>query len=179
MDRFDHPETDEPAGTTLAVYALLQGIPPDAWIDGTVIDQGIRLDRLRALQGLAHFLAQEIEDTLIGAMDSDHVDLPGIGRLVRSETSSSKWSTEHASDRMREDLARAVATSIALDIATGAIDTTRRNIALAAINAAYEAIPSFSSLKVAGRSRFGLHIGDYRTYSTSYKVTVEHLEGED
>lgn len=168
----------DPASLVLGYLAELRGIPPEDWTDGPVTDRALRLARLDALSILVSFLAAELETDLIDSMETDTVDIPGGGRLVRSETSSSTWNGEHASEQMRHDLALAVATALAVDVATGAIDTGRRNIALAAVNAAYEAIPSFSSLKVAGRKRFGLEIGDYRTYSTSYKVHVEQEEDE-
>src|SRR5262245_30226161 len=157
----------------LSCIAQLLPVPLDEWTNGNLRELGIRYHRLRALMNICRFAADEIEEDLAATMETDIVDVPGVGRLLRSEVHPSSWRADNSAEQMRDDLARAVAQSIALDIATGEIDEMKRNVAMATMRAAYEAIPSFSSLKQAGRRRFGLMIGDYRTYDTRYRVTVE------
>lgn len=171
-------DVPDPAALVLGHLAELRGMPEEDWTHGPVSELGFRLHRLRQLQGLAHAIAQEIEDSLVASMETNTVEVASLGRLVRSEQTTSTWRDGGAAERMRDDLARAVADSISLDVATGEINVGTRNVALVAIRAAYDAIPAFSSLKVAGRQRFGLHLGDYRSYATHYRVTVESIEDE-
>ena len=96
---------------------------------------------------------------------------PLSGRAI--SCSAYQWRDGDAGRRMREDLAAAVASEVALDVATGEVDPMKRNVALAALRVAYEAIPSFSSLKQAGRERLKLRISDYRTYTNFYSVKLE------
>ena len=177
MDRLDHPESDEPAGMTLAVMALLRGIPEDAWTDGPTDDVALRLHRLRVFISTLQFYADACEQTLIDSMEGDSMIARHVGQVRRVEKTSSTWIGEHASSRLRDDLTQAVANNVATDIATGGIDPMKRNIARAAMSLALEAIPSFSSLNKAGRERLGLHLDDYRTFATHYRIVIEATDG--
>ena len=161
-------DVPDPPALALSCLAQLRGVQRDAWIDADLIDRAASLDRLRAIQALAHELAQDIEGELAATMEADVLDLAGM-RLVRSEGTSSSWRNEHSSQVMRDDLSLAVATNVALDVGTGEVDPIKRNIAVATMRTALEAIPSFSSLNKRGRERLGLRMGDYRT---TYKVAV-------
>jgi len=165
------------ATVALAALAELAGIPEDDWCDGTIADLGLRFHRLEALDRLVHSLLSAIDQTLVDSMDEDIAAFPG-GRLHRTEKESSAWKTKESAKHLRDDLTRAVADNIALDVATGDLDPMKRNVARATMALALEAIPSFSSLNKAGRERLGLHIGDYRDFATHYKVTVEALDDE-
>jgi hypothetical protein len=112
-------------------------------------------------------------------MDEDEVTFPGVGRLVRSEKLTTKWRDKSSGEQMRDDLATAVASAVALDVATGEVDPMKRNVALAAIRTAYEAIPSFNNLKVAGRKRLGLRMDDYLAYDSHYVVSLEPVMEEE
>ena len=148
----------------------------DEWLEGTVVDRGLLLARLRRLASTVASIADEVEESLVGSMETEVVEVPGLLRMERTESRRSTWHDEASPSRMRDDLAGAVAIDVALDVGTGELDPVKRNIALATMRAAYEALPSFSSLKQAGARRFGLNIGNYRAFSTTYKVMVETLE---
>jgi len=170
--------TDEidPGTVVLTALAELRPMKPDEWTDGPIFERAVRLDRINALVALLMERREQIEESLIPSMVDDVVPVAGVGRLVREEKWSSTWRTGNSSQQMRDDLATAVATSVATDVATGDIDQMRRNIALQALRVAYRAIPSFSSLNKAGREELGLHIDDYRSSSSHYKVTLQPEE---
>lgn len=163
----------EPAAALLGVRMELDGIPPNAWTEGLVSELALRLDRVSGLIAKLSEVRTWLELDLADRMEADYVPIPGVGRLHRTEFTSSGWKYDGAGDRMREDLANAVAMDVALDVATGEVEPMKRNVALAAIRAVYEAIPAFSSLKAAGPKRFGVRISDYRNYSKAYRVAME------
>jgi hypothetical protein len=101
------------------------------------------------------------------------VPVAGVGLLRRQRAYRERWRGEDSSREMRRDLAEAAAATVALDLATGEVITERRNVALAAIYAAFEAVPSFTNLLVAGRRKFHLSIDDYRERDPYFKVTIE------
>jgi len=166
----------DPGTVVLTALAELRGIPADDWTEGPVFDRTVRLDRATALIEMLQDCVRDIELSLIDSMEEDEMTFPGIGQLKREEKSTSTWRDGDAGRRMREDLASAVAAEVALDVATGELDPMKRNVAMAALRVAYDAIPSFSSLKTAGRQRLGLDIGDYRRVSTYYTVTLARSE---
>lgn len=168
----------DPAALVLGYLAEIRGIHADDWTEGTVDELGLRLQRVRVLQGVLHRIGQDIEDTVVASMTEDTAAFPG-GQLHRNEVRSSAWIDDSASERMRDDLAAAVAYEVALDVASGEVDPMKRNVALRAIRTAYEVIPSFSALKTAGQRRLGLHIGDYRSFGTTYKIAIEALDDEE
>jgi len=167
-DRVDY----EPAQALLGVREELDGITPTAWTEGTVSELALRLDRLSGLVTKLTEIKSWLEIDLVDRMEADEVPIAGIGRLVRSKFVSSGWKYDGAGEQLRNDLANAVAADVALDVATGEVEPMKRNVALAAIRAAYEAIPAFSSLKAAGPKRFGVKISDYRNYSDAYRVNL-------
>lgn len=163
----------EPATAVLVALVELRAMPPGAWTEGTTLDLAIRLDRVSSLQALLAAARAEIETDLADRMEADEIPVPGVGVLKRTPAKREAWRFAHSSDQMREDLALAVASAVALDVASGELDQMKRNVALAAVRAAYEVIPSFSSLKTAGRKRFNLRLEDYRTSDEYYKVALE------
>jgi surface antigen len=74
---------------------------------------------------------------------------------------------------MRDDLAHAVANKLSIDLITGEVDRGKRALILEATRIAYEAIPSFSNLKVQGREALGLRMDDYRTFDKVHKVKIQ------
>lgn len=169
---------DPELATMLAAFIdQIDYIALDTWTEGPVDELGIRLHRARVLQGILHRIDEELEEALIPAMDTDIVGFPG-GRLHREETRRSTWTDGEAGERMRDDLAAAVARTIAMDNATGEIDSMKRMVALHTMRTAYEAIPSFSTLLKAGRTRLGLRLGDYRRYDTGYRITIDTEEDD-
>ena len=115
--------------------------------------------------------ARRSRSTLAGLDGDRHPRPPGLGHVVRAETSRSTWSSDSAPERLRDDLARAVADDVAIDIATGEIDPMKRNVALHALRAAYEAIPSFSSIKQAG--------GTASACTSGTTASRQHLHRQD
>jgi len=163
----------EPATALLGVLEELQAIPPDEWTDGDMTELALRLDRVVALRAHLEEVQHWVELSLVERMDSDEVIVPNVGRLRRSRSYRGAWRDSHAGERMRDDLAHAVARAVSVDVGTGDMDPVKRNIALHAIQTAYEAIPSFSSLKVTGQKRLGLDLMDYRSFDAYYSVKLE------
>lgn len=166
----------EPAAIVLGALMEIRNIKPDDWTDGPVFDLAYRLDRVEGLITTLQEIASWLELVLSESMIEDDLPIPGIGYLHRQEKQRSTWRYPGASDEMRQNLAEAVASDVARDVATGEIDPMKRNVALAALRAAYEAIPSFSSIKVPGRIRFHVDLEDYRTAETYYTVKIERAE---
>jgi len=169
----------DPGTVVLTALAELRGIPDDRWLEGSVFERVIRLDRAKTAAFVMKEAIAAIELSLIDSMDEDEMTFPGIGRVTRSEKLTTKWRDPGSGERMREDLAFAAASSVAVDVATGEVDPMKRNVALAAIRTAYEAIPSFNNLKVAGRKRLGLKMDDYLAYDSHYVVKLESDEDEE
>jgi len=163
----------EPSRALAAALDEVRDIPGDTWTEGDLTELALRLDRVNALRQKLDEIKTWLELDLADRMEGEYAAIPGIGRLHRTEFTSSGWKYDGAGERLRDDLADAVSRDIALDIATGELDPMKRNVALAAVRAAYEAIPAFSSLKAAGNKRFGVRISDYRNYSKAYKVALE------
>lgn len=166
-------EDVEPATVMLVALAELRGVRPDAWTEGTRFDLAVRLSRTDALLSMLHEARGWMELMLSESMESDEEVVPAVGVLHREEKSRSKWRYPGAGDQLREDLTAAVARTVATDVATGELDPMKRNVVIAAMRTAYEAIPSFSSLKVAGQRRLSLDMKDYRTEETYYGVRLE------
>ena len=162
----------DPMHVLLGTLVELRSLPPDDWLEGPLTDRAIRLDRLLALTAQLRKIQDWLELNLAEDMEDDTVVTP-VGTLRRTPVNRSAWANSGSGERMRDDLAHAVAADIAMDVGTGELDPIKRNVALAALRAAYDAIPSFSEIKVAGRKRFKLRMEDYRTYSTHYTVQIE------
>lgn len=166
----------EPAAILLGQVAEIQGIAPDTWTEGTVSEVALRLDRVEYLIAKLNEISGWLETVLTESMEEDAFELPGIGLFHRQEKKRSTWRYKHSGEQLRNDLAAAVAADVSMDVATGELDPLKRNIALATMRAAYEAIPSFSSINVPGRKRFGLDLEDYRTTETYYGIKIERNE---
>jgi hypothetical protein len=163
----------EPATALLGVLEELQAIPPNDWTEGDLAELALRLDRVTAVREHLYEVQGWLELSLAERMDTDEVTVPHVGRLRRTRGFRGTWRDSDASARMREDVAHAVARAVAVDVGTGDIDPVKRNVALHAIQTAYEAIPAFSSLKVAGQKRLGLDLLDYRNFDAYYTVKLE------
>lgn len=163
----------DPTGVALGLLAEISRVHGYAWVEGTVNDRALRLRLLREMSARCLEAAADIEMSLTESMESDAVAVAGVGRILRREKTSSSWRYDGAGDRLRDDLADAVARVVALDVSTGEMDPMKRNIARAAMQEAFAAIPAFSSIKAAGKSRLGLMISDYRVYSRSYCIDIE------
>jgi hypothetical protein len=163
----------EPSRALAVAMEEVRHISGDVWTEGHISELALRLDRVKALAEKLTEIRAWLEIDLADRMEADEVRVPGIGRLVRTKFTSSGWKYDGAGEQLRNDLANAVAVDVSMDIGSGEIDPIKRNIALAAIRAAYEAIPAFASLKAAGPKRFGVKISDYRNYAEVYRVNLE------
>lgn len=163
----------EPSRALAAALIEVRDITGDTWTEGHISELALRLDRVNSLRQKLDEIKGWLEIDLADRMEGEYLPIPGIGRLHKTEGTSSGWKTESASEMLREDLANAIARDLALNVATGELDQLVANVARATMKAAYEAIPAFSSLKAAGPKRFGVKISDYRNYSTTYKVALE------
>lgn len=166
----------EPAAVLHGAFSEIRCVETDAWTEGLMVEQATRLDYTIALISHLREIQAMLELSLAESMEIDDLPVDGVGVLHRIEKRTSTWAYAGAGERMRDDLAMGVAREVALDVATGELDPMKRNVAMAAMRAAYEAIPSFSEIKVAGRRRFGLRMDDYRSYSTRYSVEIESIE---
>jgi len=165
----------DPGTVVLTATAELNGIEPDGWTEGTHFELAVRLARTEHLIELLKEREEWLRLILAESMEADEEVVSGVGVLKRHKRDRSTWRYPEAGNQMREDLASAVAREVALDVATGEMDPMKRNVALAALRTAYEAIPSFSSLKVTGSKRLGLKLWDYRKSDEYYTVTLEDL----
>lgn len=148
----------------------------DSWIDGGIGDLARRLAAIRELRATLDVLANEVEDTLATAMPADNIPISGVGMVKRVGSWRSTWRYDGAGDAMRTDLASAIARAVSINYSTGELDEEKQNIARETMRVAYEAIPSFSALKKAGRKRLGLAIGDYREFTEYYRCVIERSD---
>src|SRR5262245_57043608 len=103
----------------LSCIAQLLPVPLDEWTNGNLRELGIRYHRLRALMNICRFAADEIEEDLAATMETDIVDVPGVGRLLRSEVHPSSWRADNAAGEKGGRVGRGVATGGELTDATG------------------------------------------------------------
>ena len=121
-------------------------------------------------------LVDDLSDELAARMEADQVRVPGVGMLERKRERRSTWPHEHSSVEFRKAVGDTAVNRIALDVGTGELDPVRRNIGRAVVDLLWEYVPSFSSVKAAGK-RDGIDVDQFRT--TSYVERVElSLEGE-
>jgi hypothetical protein len=116
-----------------------------------------------------------LEMELAARLETDITALPGVGVVRRGYTRRSEWRDAHSSADLRADVGTAIAQHVALDVGTGEIDPLRRNIAKATVDAMYEVLPSFSSVKAPAK-KYGIQIGDYRRFTDQPVVTVDPVE---
>src|SRR5215510_6048467 len=134
--------TPDPATLALSAAAELRGIPLDDYTEGPINDRALMLHRLRVLSQLCKDRADAIEESLVGSMETDRMLIPGLGDLVREEVTRDSWKDGGANERLRDDLARSVATAVAVNEITGEVDEIVRRTAMVTMRAAYDAIPS-------------------------------------
>lgn len=170
----DDPST-EPLALAEQAIGWLKSVEADAWVEGGVPGNAAMLRTLRALRDVVDERVGWLETVLIDSMEDDEVGVRGVGRVVRRKVPRTTWINKASGENMRRDLRNAVAADIALDIETGEIDERKRNIALATMTAAYEAIPAFSDVKKSGLFRFRLNMDDYRHTDYGYRIEIEDL----
>lgn len=127
------------------------------------------VDRLREI-------VVQLEMELAARVERDVTPVAGVGIVYRGYTKRSEWRDENSSADLRHDLGEAVASHVALDNATGEVDSIKRNIARATVDAMFELIPAFSSVKAPAK-KYGLKISNYRTFRDVAVVTIT-TEGE-
>lgn len=161
-----------PEDVLAQVLLDLERLKPDQWEDGELGDKARRLHLVRQVLDHLRLAADLLEMNIAREMRTDLEQVPGLGDVYRTEETRSAWRDDDSASRMREDVATAVANKIAIDLLTGEVDRGKRAVVMEAFRLAYEAIPSFSNLKVAGRKHLGLRMDDYRTFDTTYRVKI-------
>jgi hypothetical protein len=151
----------------------LERLKPDQWEAGELGDQARRLHLVRRALDYLRGVADLLEMGVASGMRADLEQVPGLGDVYRTEELRSTWLDDSSPSRMRDDLAHAVANKLSIDLITGEVDRGKRALILEAIRIAYEAIPSFSNLKVQGRKALGLRMDDYRTFDKVHKVKIQ------
>jgi precorrin-6B methylase 1 len=94
-----------------------------------------------------------------------------VGLLNRTRETTSRWKDKGAGDDLRHDLKEAIARRLAANIRTGEVDEMTRGVVRLALDAAFEVIPAFSSVKAPAR-KLGVDIEDYRDFGVRYRVQV-------
>jgi len=121
-------------------------------------------------------MVDDLSDELAARMETETLVVRGVGRLEKKPEKRSTWLHEHSSAQFRKDVGETAVRKVALDIATGELDPARRNIGRAVVDQLWEYLPSFSSVKAAGK-RDGIDIDQYRTTTYVDRVQLD-LEGE-
>lgn len=121
-----------------------------------------------------HDIADMIELELAARMESDALAVDGVGMLIRTLEKRSTWRDRHASSDFRRYVADTVVREIALDVATGELEATKRNVATATVDLMLDVLPAFSSVKSRGR-KLGIDPDDFRTTSEVYRVAVDDM----
>jgi hypothetical protein len=164
----DHPD---PERACAEFIGALEHIAAEEWIDGPVPDIGRRLAMARWILVRIQRAVNDMSDALALSMEEDSLTVDGFGILKRTPIKSSRWRYEESAQRLRDDVRDAVVSSIAMDIATGEVDPVKRNIARVAIDRVWDIVPSFSTIKAAGRS-YDLDINEYRDFVTVNKIEL-------
>ena len=155
-----------------------------AWIDlddpteEETAELARRLRDANALAAACKRAAEMLSLELAARVEADVTPVPGVGIIHRGYSRRSEWHDRNSSADLRRDVGEAVCRGVALDVETGELDSRRRNIARATVQALYDIIPSFSSVKQPAR-RYGINIDDYRRYSDVVVVTVDDMEEPD
>lgn len=120
-------------------------------------------------------LVDDLNDELAARMETDDLEVRGVGRLERRKERRSTWLHEHSAVEFRKEVGETAVNRIALDPVTGEIDDGRRRIGRAVVAQLWEYVPAFSGVKAAGK-RDGIDVDQYRTTSYVDRVHLE-LEG--
>lgn len=167
------PEFVTPEDTLASVLLDLERLKPDQWESGELGDRARRLNMVRKVTEHLRGIADVLEMTVASEMHDEYEQVPGLGTVYRTEEVRSTWRADNSPAQMRDDVARAVANKIAIDLLTGEVDVGKRAVVLEAMRLAYEAIPSFSNLKVQGRKTLGLRMDDYRSFDKVHRVKIQ------
>jgi hypothetical protein len=161
---------DNPADMLYDALASVTDITEANLLDGSMADVIMRLDATNRLLHRLRSIADALELALIPLLPDDGFHVEHVGTVRRNRRKSTRLRYDGASQQMRLDIARAVANSVAVDVFTGEIDMGKRDVAYSAVTQAWEVVPSFSNMKVAGAKRFGLSLEDY--VETSFVDTL-------
>lgn len=147
--------------------------------EGTLDELALRLRHAVAMREQLNDIIAVLEADVIARMEEDHVVVPHVARLTRTPTRTSKWRDSKASVDFRRDVFRAIEDEVSIDALSGERDEMRQRMARLVLKEVDEALPAFSSLKAAGKTRLRIDVDQYREFTTTYKLTVEGAEADD
>jgi len=159
----------------LALHAVAELFLLTDPTDGSTRDLALRLRHAKDVARRLKDATDALELELAARLESDITTLSGVGIVRRGYTRRSQWRDPESSADLRHDVGEAVCKHVALDVGTGEIDPLRRNIARATVEALYDVIPAFTSVKQPAK-RYGIQIDEYRRYQDVPVITVEPEE---
>jgi len=140
--------------------------------EGSMAELVTRLRDARAIAAQFNELSTVIELEIAARMEGDNLTVPHVGHIRRVPQKRSQWKDEDSAERFRDYVAETVVRVVALDLASGEVDITKRNIARATIGELYDIIPSFSDVKARGK-RMGIDVSEFRTVSYVDKIEFD------
>lgn len=142
--------------------------------DGELADLARRLSTAEQALEQLRLVASVLSSEISARVEVDITPVPGVGVIQRGYTRRSNWRHESSAAELRTHIGEAIVRAISLDIATGELDPAKRNISRATIEALWDILPSFSSVKQPAH-RYGIRIGEYREF---YDAAVVHIAKE-
>ena len=141
--------------------------------DGDLPDLARRLRAFDHIVALIGPLAEEVNQELADRMEADNVDIPHLGRLVRTEKRRQTWRDENSRTDMLETVKAEVSKRVATDPMTMEIHPALRNAAQSAIDLVFQVV-SIGNPKQPFRTALGLRIDDYRSEQhAGYRIEIE------
>jgi len=145
--------------------------------EGTLVECAQRLRDARMARVALDEVIAMLEMELPARMEDDSIEVPGVGVLRRQRKRSTTWADERAAGEFRKLVADTAINKVALNVATGELDPTIRQVGRAVVDKLWEYVPSFSSVKAAGKHD-GIDVDEYRTHTDSFVAVIDTLEGE-
>jgi len=132
-------------------------------------------DALAAKAALEDVIAA-LQMELPARMEGDSVAIAGVGVLRKQKYTTSTWADDAASIHFRALVADTAINKVALNVATGELDPTIRQVGRAVVDKLWEYVPSFSTVKAPAK-RDGIDVDEFRSFTHTTKVTLDTLDG--
>lgn len=144
--------------------------------EGTLVDLTRRLSQIDKVVAVLADVAAQIEEALVSRMETDSIEVPGIGWVQRTPKESETWRHQHSRQDMIRDLANAIAQRYARDPMTGEVIQPLKSLVAQTVSEVADAV-SVGNPK-QGIRRLNLDPEDYRMKSPAgYKLTLVTSEG--